>query len=60
MLLKRTYCSVAALYAVAFEDDKVVMFVVVQEVGGLVAGGGVSVHYSHALQLLFFSYAQGQ
>ncbi|KAG1664196.1 E3 ubiquitin-protein ligase UBR4 [Nymphon striatum] len=27
---------------------------------GQVAGGGVSIYYSHALQLLFFSYAQGK
>ena len=26
---------------------------------GQVAGGGVSVYYSHGLQMLFFSYAQG-
>ena len=25
-----------------------------------VCGGGVSLHYSQSLQLLFFSYAQGQ
>ena len=30
-----------------------------QEVNGQVAGGGVSLHYSHTLQLLFFSYTQG-
>ena len=32
---------------------------VFQETNGQVAGGGVSVFYSHALQLLFFSYSQG-
>jgi len=32
----------------------------VQESGGHVAGGGVSVYYSHMLQLLFFSYTQGK
>jgi len=32
----------------------------VQESGGHVAGGGVSVYYSHMLQLLFFSYSQGK
>ena len=26
---------------------------------GQVAGGGVSVYYSHGLQMLFFSYVQG-
>lgn len=26
---------------------------------GQVAGGGVSVYYSHILQLIFFSYSQG-
>ena len=31
-----------------------------QESGGHVAGGGVSVYYSHTLQLLFFSYTQGK
>lgn len=31
-----------------------------QETNGNVAGGGVSVYYSHALQLLFFSYSQGK
>ena len=31
----------------------------VSESAGTVAGGGVSVYYSHMLQLLFFSYAQG-
>lgn len=30
-----------------------------QEVNNLVAGGGVSIYYSHALQLIFFSYSQG-
>ena len=28
--------------------------------GGQLAGGGVSIYYSHALQLLFFSYTQGK
>lgn len=27
---------------------------------GQVGGGGVSIYYSHALQLLFFSYSQGR
>ncbi|XP_041369615.1 E3 ubiquitin-protein ligase UBR4-like [Gigantopelta aegis] len=31
-----------------------------KETNGQVAGGGVSVFYSHALQLLFFSYSQGK
>ncbi|XP_076455251.1 E3 ubiquitin-protein ligase UBR4-like isoform X3 [Babylonia areolata] len=31
-----------------------------KDVNGQVAGGGVSVYYSHALQLLFFSYSQGK
>ncbi|KAJ8300173.1 hypothetical protein KUTeg_021692 [Tegillarca granosa] len=31
-----------------------------QDVNGQVSGGGVSVYYSHALQLLFFSYTQGE
>ena len=30
-----------------------------QDSNGQVAGGGVSVYYSHILQLLFFSYSQG-
>lgn len=32
----------------------------VKEINGQVEGGGVSVHYSHALQLLFFSYTSGK
>ncbi|XP_071445233.1 E3 ubiquitin-protein ligase UBR4 isoform X2 [Hetaerina americana] len=32
----------------------------VKDVNGQVCGGGVSVYYSHALRLLFFSYAQGK
>ncbi len=32
----------------------------IREAGGQVAGGGVSLYFSHALQLLFFSYAQGK
>lgn len=32
----------------------------VKEINGQVDGGGVSVYYSHALQLLFFSYASGK
>ena len=31
-----------------------------KETNGNVAGGGVSIYYSHALQLLFFSYSQGK
>ncbi|KAK7478490.1 hypothetical protein BaRGS_00030249, partial [Batillaria attramentaria] len=31
-----------------------------KDVNSQVAGGGVSVYYSHALQLIFFSYAQGK
>ena len=31
-----------------------------KESGGQVAGGGVSVYYSHALRLLFFSFQQGK
>jgi E3 ubiquitin-protein ligase UBR4 len=31
-----------------------------QESEGQIADGGISVHYSHPLQLLFFSYSQGQ
>lgn len=30
-----------------------------QDSDGQVAGGGVSIYYSHTLQLLFFSYTQG-
>ena len=30
-----------------------------QDNNGQVAGGGVSVYYSHGLQMLFFSYVQG-
>ena len=30
-----------------------------QDSNGQVAGGGVSVYYSHILQLIFFSYSQG-
>ena len=30
-----------------------------QDSNGQIAGGGVSVYYSHILQLLFFSYSQG-
>ena len=31
-----------------------------QDSGGTIAGGGVSIYYSHSMQLLFFSYAQGK
>ena len=31
-----------------------------QDSNGQVAGGGVSVYYSHVLQMLFFSYCQGR
>ncbi|XP_006813837.2 E3 ubiquitin-protein ligase UBR4-like, partial [Saccoglossus kowalevskii] len=31
-----------------------------KDTNGQVAGGGVSVYYSHTLQLLFFSYSQGK
>lgn len=31
-----------------------------QDVNGQVAGGGVSIYYSHTLGLLFYSYAQGK
>ncbi|BFZ02848.1 hypothetical protein BsWGS_05885 [Bradybaena similaris] len=31
-----------------------------KDMNGQVAGGGVSVYYSHALQLIFFSYTQGK
>lgn len=31
-----------------------------QDVNGQVGGGGVSIYYSHALQLLFFSYSHGR
>lgn len=31
-----------------------------QDSNGQVAGGGVSVYYSHVLQMLFFSYCQGK
>ena len=27
---------------------------------GVILGGGASVYYSHTLQLLFFSYSQGE
>ncbi|XP_019625025.1 PREDICTED: E3 ubiquitin-protein ligase UBR4-like [Branchiostoma belcheri] len=32
----------------------------IKESNGQICGGGVSVYYSHALQLLFFSYTQGK
>ncbi|XP_066993474.2 E3 ubiquitin-protein ligase UBR4 [Anabrus simplex] len=32
----------------------------IKDVNGQVGGGGVSIYYSHALQLLFFSYSQGR
>lgn len=32
----------------------------IKETDSQIAGGGVSVYYSHTLQLLFFSYAQGE
>jgi len=32
----------------------------IKETGGLIAGGGVSVYYSHTMQLLFFSYLVGR
>ncbi|KAK3907858.1 E3 ubiquitin-protein ligase UBR4, partial [Frankliniella fusca] len=32
----------------------------IRENNGQVCGGGVSIYYSHVLQLLFFSYAQGK
>ena len=31
-----------------------------QDINGQVAGGGVSIYYSHALQLIFISYTQGK
>lgn len=31
-----------------------------QDSNSQVAGGGVSVYYSHVLQMLFFSYSQGK
>lgn len=31
-----------------------------QDSNGQVAGGGVSVYFSHVLQMLFFSYVQGK
>lgn len=36
------------------------MFLILQDVNGQVAGGGVSIYYSHTLGLLFYSYAQGK
>ncbi|XP_069695727.1 E3 ubiquitin-protein ligase UBR4 isoform X2 [Periplaneta americana] len=32
----------------------------IKDVNGQVGGGGVSIYYSHALQLLFFSYSHGK
>lgn len=32
----------------------------IKDVNGQVGGGGVSIYYSHALQLLFFSYSSGK
>ncbi|XP_036368081.1 E3 ubiquitin-protein ligase UBR4 isoform X5 [Octopus sinensis] len=32
----------------------------IKDTNGQIAGGGVSVYYSHALQLLFFSYSHGK
>lgn len=32
----------------------------IKDVNGLVGGGGVSIYYSHVLQMLFFSYSQGK
>lgn len=32
----------------------------IKDSNGLVGGGGVSIYYSHVLQLLFFSYSQGK
>lgn len=32
----------------------------IKDSNGLVGGGGVSIYYSHILQLLFFSYSQGK
>ncbi|XP_046612558.1 E3 ubiquitin-protein ligase UBR4 isoform X2 [Neodiprion virginianus] len=32
----------------------------IKEINGQVGGGGVSIYYSHALQLLFFSYSSGK
>lgn len=34
--------------------------VIFQDVNGQVAGGGVSIYYSHTLGLLFYSYGQGK
>lgn len=36
------------------------MLMFLQDVNGQVAGGGVSIYYSHTLGLLFYSYAQGK
>ena len=33
---------------------------VVRDAGGSLSCGGVSIYYSHTLQMLFFSYAQGK
>ena len=32
----------------------------IKDAGGNLAGGGVSIYYSHTLQMLFASYAQGK
>ncbi|KAF9412274.1 hypothetical protein HW555_009165 [Spodoptera exigua] len=44
------------------EDSQTPYYVtnILQDVAGLVGGGGVSIYYSHTLKMLFFSYAQGK
>lgn len=41
-------------------DSVFCVAVCLQDSNGQVAGGGVSVYYSHVLQMLFFSYSQGK
>lgn len=37
-----------------------IIFLLLKDSNGQICGGGVSVYYSHALRLLFFSYSHGK
>lgn len=58
--LLRNY-SFQLLYILSFKrqifNECVLIF---KDTNGQVAGGGVSIYYSHTLRLLFYSYAQGK
>lgn len=57
-----TYAFEIFVYWAEEKESKVrcVLSLWLQDSNGQVAGGGVSVYYSHVLQMLFFSYSQGK